>query len=285
MRLPPRVGATVLALLPVAALWPSLTLLGATRRPPAFGATPAVALVVLVLALVIPVTVAVLRSRRTDLALLLALGVPAAGLGLPAVAAQTLSSPAWGAAAVGAAGAATALIAAWAALIAALWRPVPQLAALALVVAFAAMLTVTPFRDPPPWALPGRVGDGAFAGTRTTASSVASLAAIGGAARRWVPPGGSLLCYGIPGGYLLVDATVASNITWLVDWGGANRATLDWFDRTGRRPDVVLVDSGLARQEGGLGALATRDPLIEYLLAGYDVVEPGLAGPIVLRRR
>jgi hypothetical protein len=155
-----------------------------------------------------------------------------------------------------------------------------------LVAAIAVLLALTPFRDPLPWLLTARVQSGAYVGVVTTETTAGSIADIEAAARRWVRPGDEVFFFGIPGGYVLVDAPVASNIQWLSTFGETNRATVDWFARQGRYPDVVFIDRGLLTRAGGLTAAARADPLFAYFASSYRAVDvaPTGPGPAVLLR-
>jgi hypothetical protein len=286
-RLPRRLRAVVLLLLPVAAVVPSLQQVATGGRLPPVGALPGVLVLVLALALVVPVVARAVAERDRALGLLLALSLPAALVSVPVFAAMTLSGTTWGVAAIGAAPAVTALVVGWASTVGRAWPRVARAASGLLVVAVAVLLTLTPFRDPFPWALDTRISSGAFAGTRTTAESAVYIDAVRESAARWTRPGDAVLFYGVPAGPLLVDAPVASNILWLADFGPAGQVTVDWFTRTGRTPAVAFLDAGLVVREGGLPKLAERDPLVAHLLDRYRIVEAGraFAGPVVLVRR
>jgi hypothetical protein len=245
----------------------------------------AVALVLLALALLLPVVAWAVRRRRRDVGTLLVLGVPAALVGVAAVAFGTESSPAWGAALVGAAPAVTALTAGWAVMITGAWRGVGRLACAGLVAAVLALLVVTPYRDPHPWRLGARITSGAYAGVLTVPATKNQILRVQDAAARWLRPGEGVLFYGLPGGYLLTNARVDSNLEWLSTYHRANQAVLDWFGRTGRRPDVVIVDWAIVRLPGGLATLARTDPLMAYVLREYRTVEAGANRPTVLVRK
>ena len=290
-RLPPRVRAVALTGAVVAGVAPSFFAfgqrgaIGRVGTRPAMGVLPGVPLVLLALLLVVPVVAWAVRRRRRDVGTLLALGLPAAAAGVPAVAVGTLSTPVWGAAVIGAAPAVVALTVGWSVMILGAWRGLGRVACAALVAAVLALLVLTPYRDPFPWQLRARLESGVFAGLATTPENARSIRQLQGVVRRWTRPGDGVLFYGIPGGYLLADTRVDSNLEWLIDYGNANRATLAWFDRTGRRPDVAVVAGGIVARAGGLAGLARTDPLVAYLLQGYRVAQSGGDAPTVLVRR
>jgi hypothetical protein len=71
---------------------------------------------------------------------------------------------------------------------------------------------------------------------------------------------------------------------WMGNFGSANQATLEYFERSGRTPDVVFANRGLVDQLGGFAELASRDPLIAYIVANYYVVDAEASVSTVLRR-
>jgi hypothetical protein len=93
-----------------------------------------------------------------------------------------------------------------------------------------------------------------------------------------------VLLYGLAGDYLLTRGDPVRNIMWLGNFGPANQATLGYFERSGRTPDVVLINRSLVDQVGGYGMLARRDPLIAYIVANYHVVDREASVTTVFRR-
>ncbi|MGZ4612256.1 MAG: hypothetical protein ACXV1K_03660 [Kineosporiaceae bacterium] len=252
---------------------------------PAMGTLPAVTVVLLVVVLALPVVAWAVRRRRRDVGSLLALGLPTAVASVPLVAAGTLSTAAWGAAAIGAAPAVTAVVAGWGVMITRAWGGFGAAAQGALVGAVLALLVLTPFGDPTPRGAHVRIAKGAYAGVSMPPSTADTVAWISDVTSRWLRPGDGILFYGLPGGYVLVDARVDSNIEWLTDYGLANQSTLDWFARTGRVPRVVVVDWAMVRRAGGLVRIARTDPLMAFVLREYRIVDSGPERPTVLARR
>jgi len=85
---------------------------------------------------------------------------------------------------------------------------------------------------------------------------------------------------GFPGGTLVGQHVVDSNILWLVHYGAANAAVLRWMVRRQRVPDVVLVNTSIEAEAGGTTAWASRrDPLRAWIDAEFVVSDgvPGLA--------
>jgi hypothetical protein len=103
-------------------------------------------------------------------------------------------------------------------------------------------------------------------------------------ARRWVGPDDGVLLYGLAGDYLLTGGRPVTNLLWLGAFGGANHATLDYFDRSGRTPDVVFVNRALIDGHGGYEAVAKDDPLIAFVLGNYRLVEQEAGVADVFRR-
>jgi hypothetical protein len=290
-RLPPRVRAVCLVGAAIAVVVPSFFAFGAVgalgrvNTRPAMGTLPAVTLVLLVVVLALPVTAWAVRRRRRDIGMLLAIGLPAGLVGVFTVTVGTLSSSPWGAALVGGAPAVTALAAGWAVMAIGAWRGLGRAACAALVAATLGLLVLTPFRDGFPWQLDARVASGPYAGVLTSPATQRQLLGVEQAAARWLRPGDGVLFYALPGGYLLLDAPMDTNLLWLGSYGAANQATLDWFARTGRRPRVVVIAWAIAGRPGGLARIARRDPLMAYLLQNYRVVEAATGGPTVLVRK
>jgi hypothetical protein len=284
-RVPSRLRGLALACLPLSVVVPCLLALGDGGSTPGMGRLPAVLLVLLVPFLAVPLTAWAVARRRSDVGVLLVLALPAAAVSLPVVAAATLSSATWGAVASAAAPAVTAVLVGWGAMTERFWRGAGRVASGVLLAAIVVLLALTPFRDPFPWLLSARVESGAYAGVVTTRETAESIADIEAAARRWVRPGDEVLFFGIPGGYALVDAPMATNVQWLATLGDT-RATVDWFARRHRYPDVVFVDRRLLRQAGGFTAAARTDPLFRYLASAYSAVDvaPTGRGPAVLLR-
>jgi hypothetical protein len=90
--------------------------------------------------------------------------------------------------------------------------------------------------------------------------------------------------YGLAGDYLLTRGEPVTNLLWLGAFGGANQATLDYFDRAGRIPDVIFVNRLLIEDHGGYEAVAEEDPLIEFILENYRLVDPEVDAADVFRR-
>ncbi len=99
----------------------------------------------------------------------------------------------------------------------------------------------------------------------------------------WVRPGDTLLAHGSPAAYLYADAPMDTNIIWLSHFGQANRQGLQWFDRTGRSPDVVLVATAQVRMAGGWEPLLGQDPLLAHLASTHG--PPVASGPYAVLRR
>jgi hypothetical protein len=145
------------------------------------------------------------------------------------------------------------------------------------------LLALKPFKDPFPWQATTRISTGAFAGISTDTAGATRIAETSAAAERWVEPGDGVLLYGLAGDYLLTRGDPVTNMMWMGNFGSANQATLDDFERSGRTPDVAFVNRGLVDQLGGYDQLASRD-LIAYIVANYHVVDAEASVTTVLRR-
>jgi hypothetical protein len=279
-RLPSRIRAAAVATVPPLAIAPTLfTMLDGS--PGMFGRLAGVYATVLCLALIVPVSIWTVQQARRDVGSLMILSLPVAVVQVPLVAAATMSGPHWGVHAIGICSLVMALTAGWQEMLAPAARPV---AGTALVAASGLLLTMTPFRDPYPWEATTRITEGAFAGISTEAARAERIADMSAAARRWVAPDEGVLMYGLAGDYLLTRGEPVTNLLWLGAFGGANQATLDYFDRAGRIPDVIFVNRLLIEDHGGYEAVAEEDPLIEFILENYRLVDPEVDAADVFRR-
>jgi hypothetical protein len=88
---------------------------------------------------------------------------------------------------------------------------------------------------------------------------------------------------GLPGGYLLVDAKIDTNVEWLEAYGAPNRRSLEWLQRRGGLPDTVFIAGDYPRQAGGFASLGRTDPLVGFVLRNYRVA--GRAGEMFVFTR
>ncbi|MGH8774633.1 MAG: hypothetical protein ACRDWI_05465 [Jiangellaceae bacterium] len=281
---PPRIRALAAAGVPVLAAAPGIHHLVNGVPGPAFGKIAGVYAITVSLALLVPVSVWAYQRRRQDIGVLICLSLPAALVTVPLLASTTSSGVGWGVHVIGGSCLFMTLVAGWCEMVA---EPAPRARILGCafpVVIIGLLLTFTPFKDGPPWQATTRITTGPFAGITTDAGGAARIDETAAAAQWWVEPDDGVLLYGLAGDYLLTRGHPVTNIMWLGDFGEANRATLDYFERTGRTPDVVLVNHALVDQAGGYEQLADRDPLIAYIVANYHVVDPEASVTTVLRR-
>jgi hypothetical protein len=278
-----RVRAAAVASVPVLAAVPSMHV-SLSGTSSAFGKLAGIYVTVLSLALLVPVSVWAIQRRRRDIGLLICLSLPVALVQVPLVASTTSSGVAWGVHVIGVCSLLMALVAGWYEMVAD-WVPRarPVLGAL-LIVTIGLLLALKPFKDPFPWQATTRISTGAFAGISTDAAGATRINETSAAAQRWVEPGDGVLLYGLAGDYILTRGEPVTNIMWLGAFGGANQTTLDYFDRSGRTPDVVFVNRSLVDQLGGYDELSGRDPLIAYIVANYHVVDAEASVTTVFRR-
>jgi hypothetical protein len=160
-------------------------------------------------------------------------------------------------------------------------------AALSVVpaVAMALGFLALPFHEPGSLAVNTRITGGPWAGLVTTADRAAEVTALAATVDDVTRGGRPVLVLGASGGYLAANGPMATPSVWLEDHGAANRWALDWFVRTGRTPDVVVVTATADAGAGGAAAWAGRDPLRAWLATAYPVqrVVPGVG--TVLERR
>jgi hypothetical protein len=282
--LPIRIRAAAVASVPVLAAVPSVHVVFSGPTGPAFGKLAGIYVTVLSLALLVPVSLWAIQRQRRDIGVMICLSLPVALVQVPLVASTSSSGVAWGVHVIGVCSLLMALVAGWYEMVAD-WLPRarPLFGAL-LIVTIALLLALKPFKDPFPWQATTRISTGAFAGISTDAAGATRINETSAAAERWVEPGDGVLLYGLAGDYLLTRGDPVTNIMWMGAFGAANQATLDYFERSGRTPNVVFVNRGLVEQLGGYDELASRDPLIAYIVANYHVVDAEASITTVLRR-
>jgi hypothetical protein len=278
-----RVRAAAVASVPVLAAVPSVHVV-LSGSGPAFGKLAGIYVTVLSLALLVPVSVWAIQRQRRDIGVLICLSLPVALVQAPLVASTTSSGVAWGVHVIGVCSLTMALVAGWYEMVAD-WVPRarPLFGAL-LIVTIGLLLALKPFKDPFPWQATTRISTAAFAGISTDTAGAARINETSAAAERWVEPGDGVLLYGLAGDYILTRGDPVTNIMWMSAFGAANQAALDYFERSGRTPDVVFVNRVLVEQLGGYDELASRDPLIAYIVANYHVVDAEASITTVFRR-
>jgi len=263
-----------------AGLLPLLSIAG-LRPELAFGQTVSALAPVLVLILMAPVLAdALWQGQRHELRLLLLSSVPAV-LAVPLLASTTYSGPQYSIHGSGLAGLLLALGSGWIAMCCRTLRAgVPSLGLGAIpVITMALLLSALPFQEPASWHLGVRIAHGPWSGLVTTPERKASLIGLQSLIERSAPGRQHLMLVGFPGGTLVGQHVVDSNILWLVDYGAANAAVLRWMVRRQRVPDVVLVNTSIEAEAGGTTAWASRDPLRAWIDAEFVVSDgvPGLA--------
>jgi hypothetical protein len=158
-------------------------------------------------------------------------------------------------------------------------------AMLILVAGVTVCLFGVAFSQDPPLTLRDRIGSGAFAGMLTNGPRVDFLKTLEGLSSRYVLPGDSVLAVAAPGAYLALDPGLPlTNATWL-DKGPADGAAVAYYERIGRWPDVVFVETKALDEALSSGASAS-DPLLFELSRRYRAVEAtSRIGFTVLSRR
>ena len=160
-------------------------------------------------------------------------------------------------------------------------RAVAALPAVAMVLGLLAL----PFDEPGSLRVDTRITTGPWAGLVTTAERAVQVTALSSTVHDVTRGGRPVLVLGASGGYLAANGPMATPSVWLDDHGAANRWALDWFLRTGRTPDVVVVTAAADERAGGAAAWAGRDPLRAWIATAYPVQRevPGVG--TVLERR
>jgi hypothetical protein len=270
--LPMRLRAGFVALVPVLAAVPSVKVLFDGEEALAFGKAAGTYAVIVALALLVPVGVWAIQRGSGAVGVLVGIGLPIALLQVPLIAATTSSSAFWGVHAVGSSALLLGLIAGWCCFVAELGAVVEWLAGLSIIASLAVLMALKPFFDPFPWQLTARIDSGAFAGIATRPDVARLVEAITEQSDALVRPGEGVMYYGVPGSYVLSQGRPVTPIIWMTDYGAANQASVEYFQRTGRTPDVVFVNSVWAERAGGWDKLAAKDPLIRYVLDNYHRV-------------
>jgi hypothetical protein len=272
--LPSRVVARArgrqLAALPLALILPALAVAAAPApdaRSWTFGGNYLIGFVLFLL----PALLVDLRRMPADLRRLLLLALPVGIVGMLAMDAVSESSLYWASGFVGLAPFAAAAVLWWA------WTvekdagaPIARGAVAVLLFAVLAGLFGASLYNDPPLTLHDTITSGAHAGVTTDAGHAASFAAAEALVSRWVHPGTGVLVLSVPGLYLLQPGQIVTNATWL-DFGPADSTTVEYFDRTGRWPDVVFVPS--IDYPGSYGAPRPGDVLNAALTTRYRLAE------------
>jgi hypothetical protein len=225
----------------------------------------------------LPGIVAGLGTVSADTRHLLLLALPAGLVGFVLVSVFTSASILWASGVAGLAPLAMAVVAWWMGEVGRLESPLAEAAAaLGLALVLVALLFGTSFKDGAPLTLHDTIRSGPYAGVTTTASLRRRVAAFEAVTAKWVGPTTGVLFFGYPGGYVLQRGVMVTNAVWL-NVGPVDRITIDYYDRTGRWPDVAFVPSELLTATGASTESAAADPLLAALAARYHVVERAAA--------
>lgn len=275
----PKARAVACLLLPVAALLPALPRLMAGTPRGFFGAIGAAYLVVFAAGLVLPVVAMAIRERRRDVLLGLALATPLALVNFWLTVWLTSAAWYWGVSLAGLAPLVVVLVAAWARMLrdgGGSWTFGSGAACLLGVLVV--MLFSLSFKDGAPLRLEHRFWHGPLAGIATTDQNARRISLVAQGGRRWVRAGDRVLVFNDPLAYLLVGGRIYTNAVWL-EPGVSDSATIAYFRREGRLPDVAFVAQSLIAR-GVSGGRQGTDPLLSYLTSRYRVA--GSAGPFVV---
>ena len=278
---PRRLQVLAAGLIPFAAILPAFTRLGATEAGAAFGVAPSQVALLAGAALVPPVLV-LGRWDGSPVTTLMRIALPAGVLGVPVVAAATASGAGRGVPVVGMTGLLAASVAGLGAVLARHRHMASTAGAGGLVATMVVLLALTPFQGPYPWLMTRRVTSGAYAGIQTQPTMYGTLSDLETIGRRWVNPDEGYLVYGVPGAYLVFSGRPVTNLAWLTAAIPENQATLRYFARTHRRPDVIFLVAAIVPRRG-LAAMGRHDPLIAFTLKHYRIVDRN-DGLIVFRR-
>jgi hypothetical protein len=269
---PSRWNSIAIAAMPVAVAMPVIGEWGAHGFRTTGWTVGANYLIALVVALFPLILVRVLRRPDGDERLLLAVTAPASLLGFVVVAYLTSAGQYWGSAVVGLAPLAMVSVAIWARSLGEAVPPAGQRVAVCLLlVLLSALLVGVSFKDAPPWGPKVTLRSGPAAGMTASESHAARIAAAERLIERWTRPGTGVLFVGYPLGYVQADVAAVTNAAWL-NIGPGDQATIDYYVRTGRSPDVAFVSTSLVTPNGSPEAKRGADPLLDWLAARYRTV-------------
>ena len=290
-----RAKALLAALLPLAVAFPGALTLTRGGVPWSFG-VPAMsyllALTVALVPLVLFTTVQALRTepaedddgpKPRDRVRIVALAAGFSAVAIPLVALTSSSGFVGGMPGVGAAPFALAALLCWLSLISReAGRRAAFSAGVVLLSVQVALLFSVSYKDAAPFELDRRVARGAAAGILTTADRAQTIAGVERGIGSLARPGSRLLVVTAPLVYVLTDVEPLTYLTWVVP-GPSDRAILEYFDRAGETPDIVVVARGLLSEADDSVPLDPSDPLLAWITSNYIPAER--AGYVIMRRR
>ena len=258
-----RTRGIALALLPVALVIPAIVYWLTFRHPlTSLKTIGGNLLIELVLFAALPMY-ASLRGARTDARRdLVLISLPAALVGFAVVLLWSSADIFWASGVVGLAPLVVAAVVWWAIEVrSALGSRVEALAVASLLFALLVLLFGYAFKTSSPMHMPVPVASGPYAGMRIGEGRALQVAAIERISHEWIGPTTTVTSVGLPGAYLLTGGVPLTNVTWL-DPGSFDQSTVDYLDRAGRWPDVVVVDlwrlSDPEQYEGSVFLAAVR---------------------------
>jgi hypothetical protein len=266
--LPKRLQAAALAAIPLAAALPGALLL-ARGDGFAFGSATSSWMITVTAGIALPVTLWARRTRRQDYLRLLTLAAPFALTGFITVAYVSNSSWNRGAGSIVLAPLTLGLLLCWATALAEDWGDGPAWGAILVTLLVAlGLLFANVFDDPVSLASHQLVTRGPWAGVTTSTQRAGEMRDLAALARREVSPQTRVAFLGEREVYLLVGGVWETPAAWLPP-AQSDRAAIEYYERRGRSPQVVFVDELAIAREGGYGAGAAADPLLQYVLANY----------------
>lgn len=269
-RVPKTLRAVALAALPLAAALPGALF---AHYMHAFGLSAPSWLILFVAAALLPAVSWARKAENADLRRLLALAGPWSVVAFFVMAYATSTSWRRAVPVIGLTPLALAVVAAWASQLSEETSPRVFTRTVALPAATAlALLFTTTFDDARPLRLSRVFRDGPYAGMRTSKAQHDRFSAVERAGRRWLRPGEPVVFLGGGSGYLLVDGTPDTNVTWLYT-GPSSIAALDYYRSRGPLPRVVFVHEDGILRFGGFTAADRVDPLMHRLMREYELVQ------------
>jgi hypothetical protein len=224
----------------------------------------------------LPGVLAGLRAASDDVRRLVLLALPAGAVGFLVVSASTSAGIFWASGVVGLAPLVLATVVGWVVEVRRVASPrLEATTALSILLAVVVLLFGVSFKGGSSLDLHHTITSGPYAGVTTTQRKARRIFASQMLADRWVGPSTGVLFFAKPAGYILQRGVMVTNAVWLAS-GPKDQATIGYFDRTGRWPDVVFVSSSLISPSGVVRGVVA-DPLLAALAARYRVVETSAA--------
>lgn len=277
----PRMRGLFAALLPLTLLIAVFANWSAMHRGPVLQTLGGNFLIAFVL-FALPAIVSGLGTVSTDVRRFVRLALPTGIVGFVVVSVSTSAGIVWASGITGLAPLAMAAVAWWVGEVRRLERPAAEASAvLLLLVTLVVLLFGMSFKNGAPLTLHHTIDSGPYAGITTTNALAGHVADVEALTAKWVGPTTGVLFFEYPEGYVLQRGVMLTNAVWL-NVGPVDRATIAYYDRIHRWPDVAFVPARLLTATGASTKSSAADPLLAALASRYHVAERSVAGYAVM---